>query len=241
MPTTNRPFFFNFLAAFRTQSALQKASTTSPSVLAPATYNATNSPVSPTSVSSPRPITTKSGSHHIPYETTVQAPHTTNPATVAAAHAAAATFRSSRPVGPPSSSVGTAPARAHSATRLPHHPTPPVSLPPGSHSSTAAYNDGCWSPVGVSPPSPFQARSRTPSLTRKTTRQRRGSDSSSEGGWGVAGAGGGLGKSDAGLGAAADKWYIGGRAANGEERFYKLGLVRRYESADRLSLDRLSL
>lgn len=36
-------------------------------------------------------------------------------------------------------------------------------------------------------------------------------------------------------------WYIGGRTANGEERFYKLGMVRRYTSADRLSLDRLSL
>lgn len=41
--------------------------------------------------------------------------------------------------------------------------------------------------------------------------------------------------------AAAEKWYVGGRTAGGEERFYKLGLVRRYNSTDRLSLDRLSL
>ena len=36
-------------------------------------------------------------------------------------------------------------------------------------------------------------------------------------------------------------WYIGGCTASGEERFYKLGMVRRYASADRLSLDQLSL
>jgi len=35
--------------------------------------------------------------------------------------------------------------------------------------------------------------------------------------------------------------YIGGRTATGEERFFKLGVVRRVKSGDRLSLDRLSL
>ncbi|RDL33741.1 Uncharacterized protein BP5553_08109 [Venustampulla echinocandica] len=55
---------------------------------------------------------------------------------------------------------------------------------------------------------------------------RRGSDSSSEGFRDV------LGK---------EKWYIGGRTATGEERYFKLGVVRRQRSADRLSLDRLSL
>jgi len=39
----------------------------------------------------------------------------------------------------------------------------------------------------------------------------------------------------------AEKWYIGGRTAAGEERFYKLSVVRRDTSADRLSADRLSL
>jgi len=38
-----------------------------------------------------------------------------------------------------------------------------------------------------------------------------------------------------------EKWYIGGRTATGEERFFKLGVVRRHRSIDRLSLDRLSL
>ncbi|TVY25371.1 hypothetical protein LHYA1_G006586 [Lachnellula hyalina] len=55
---------------------------------------------------------------------------------------------------------------------------------------------------------------------------RRGSDSSSEGFRDV------LGK---------EKWYIGGRTATGEERYFKLGVVRRQRSGDRLSLDRLSL
>ncbi|KAF4126917.1 NAD dependent epimerase/dehydratase family [Geosmithia morbida] len=56
--------------------------------------------------------------------------------------------------------------------------------------------------------------------------RRRGSDSSSEGFRDAIGA---------------DKWYIGGRTAAGEERFFKLGVVRRVRSNDGLSLDRLSL
>lgn len=59
------------------------------------------------------------------------------------------------------------------------------------------------------------------------SRQRRGSDSSSEGGFRDA------------LGG--EKWFIGGRTAQGEERFYKLGMVRRERSGDRASLDRMSL
>lgn len=55
---------------------------------------------------------------------------------------------------------------------------------------------------------------------------RRGSDSSSEGFRDV------LGK---------EKWYIGGRTAGGEERYFKLGTVRRQRSWGERSLDRLSL
>ncbi|KAH8775101.1 hypothetical protein BGZ57DRAFT_927991 [Hyaloscypha finlandica] len=58
------------------------------------------------------------------------------------------------------------------------------------------------------------------------SRGRRGSDSSSEGFRDVLGT---------------EKWYIGGRTATGEERYFKLGVVRRKTSRDRLSLDRLSL
>ena len=39
----------------------------------------------------------------------------------------------------------------------------------------------------------------------------------------------------------AEKWYIGGIGPGGEERFYRLGMVRRHRSIDRLSLDRLSM
>jgi hypothetical protein len=59
-----------------------------------------------------------------------------------------------------------------------------------------------------------------------SSRGRRGSDSSSEGFRDVLGA---------------EKWYIGGRTQTGEERYFKLGVVRRQRSGDRLSLDRLSL
>ncbi|KAI0995509.1 hypothetical protein K3495_g12670 [Podosphaera aphanis] len=52
---------------------------------------------------------------------------------------------------------------------------------------------------------------------------RRGSDSSSEGFRDVLGA---------------EKWYIGGRTASGEERYFKLGVIKRHRS---LSIDRLSL
>ncbi|KAH8123726.1 hypothetical protein FP744_10005746 [Trichoderma asperellum] len=56
--------------------------------------------------------------------------------------------------------------------------------------------------------------------------RRRGSDSSSEGFRDALGA---------------DKWYIGGRTAAGEEKFFKMGVIRRVRSNDGLSLDRLSL
>jgi hypothetical protein len=39
----------------------------------------------------------------------------------------------------------------------------------------------------------------------------------------------------------AEKWYVGGRTATGEERYFKLGVVRRRSSGGSLSLDRLSL
>lgn len=57
-------------------------------------------------------------------------------------------------------------------------------------------------------------------------RSRRGSDSSSDGFNEIMGA---------------EKWYIGGRTATGEEKFYKLGMVKRHRSADRLSVDKLSI
>ncbi|KAF2723200.1 hypothetical protein K431DRAFT_220647 [Polychaeton citri CBS 116435] len=64
---------------------------------------------------------------------------------------------------------------------------------------------------------------------QETRRPRRGSDSSSDSG-GFREVRGGN-----------EKWFIGGRSANGDEKYYKLSMVRRDRSADRLSADRLSL
>ncbi|OQN99973.1 hypothetical protein B0A48_14178 [Cryoendolithus antarcticus] len=60
--------------------------------------------------------------------------------------------------------------------------------------------------------------------------RRRGSDSSSDSGGfrDVRGVGG-------------EKWFIGGRTAGGDERYYKLSMVKRDRSADRISADQLSL
>jgi len=161
--TTNRPFFSNFLAAFRAQSALQKAA--SPS--AAATYSHT--PTTPAhtatqnTTSATRSITTKAGS--------------STPGSTTAAVQATAQFQ---------------PTRQHT---MPYHRS--------TTPATKAF--------------PIPGASR---------RDRRGSDSSNEGFHEVMGA---------------DKWYIGGRTAAGEEKFYKLGMVKRHRSVDRLSLDRLSI
>lgn len=56
--------------------------------------------------------------------------------------------------------------------------------------------------------------------------RRRGSDSSNELGWREA---------------VGEKWYIGGRNAAGEEKYFKMGVVRRDRSLDRGSIDRMSL
>lgn len=77
--------------------------------------------------------------------------------------------------------------------------------------SQSAAARGVTSPRGI--PIPQQPR-------------RRGSDSSTEGFREVLGA---------------DKMYIGGKTAAGEEKYFKLGMVRRVRSGDRLSLDRMSL
>jgi hypothetical protein len=63
-------------------------------------------------------------------------------------------------------------------------------------------------------------------IPNASSNRRRGSDSSSEGFRDAIGA---------------DKWYIGGRTATGEEKFFKLGVIKRVKSNDGLSLDRLSL
>lgn len=161
--STNRPFFANFLAAFRAQSAIQKAAS-SQSAAGSYSHNPAASQASGPNPSTPaRSIATKAGSP--------------SPGSTTAAVQAAGQFQ---------------PTRQHAAPY---------------HRST--------SPTAKAFPIPGAAR-----------RNRRGSDSSSEGFHEAMGA---------------EKWYIGGRTAAGEEKFYKLGMVKRHRSVDRLSLDRLSI
>ena len=64
---------------------------------------------------------------------------------------------------------------------------------------------------------------------QESRRARRGSDSSCDSGGFRDVRGGG------------EKWFIGGKTATGEEKYYKLSMVRRDRSADRISTDQLSL
>lgn len=82
------------------------------------------------------------------------------------------------------------------------------------------------SPLSTSPGDPLSPPTATTQRRYIQDRGRRGSDSSSEGFRDV------LGK---------EKWYVGGRTAAGEERYFKLGTVRRQRSWAERSLDRLSL
>ena len=171
MPT-NRPFFANFLAAFRAHSAIQKAQSATASVS-----------TTTTSITS-------------------QTAHISSPASQTAAAATARTIATKSPAGLASAAVQAAfsptnPSHTHHAR---HPSTSPVSRSPGNP---------------LSPGGGFASRNR------------RGSDSSSEGGFRDA------------LGG--EKWFIGGRTAQGEERFYRLGVVTRERSGDRASLDRMSL
>ncbi|KAF6815294.1 hypothetical protein CSOJ01_03557 [Colletotrichum sojae] len=95
-----------------------------------------------------------------------------------------------------------------------------ASSPSGSAGSTARPASGVVNQYPLHSP-----RGGIP-IPGSNPNRRRGSDSSSEGFRDVLGA---------------EKWYIGGRTAAGEEKFFKLGVVRRVRSNDGLSLDRLSL
>ena len=185
MPTTQRPFFYNFLAAFRAHSAVKAAPTTSPgpasataalstqatnasSSIAQSALNATTSPPSPPT--SPHPAG--------PRAITSSSPHKT-----------------------PSSLVSAFSPPNHSQHHTSRHHTRQPSNSAGSRGPGPALGNGAGA--------------------------RRGSDSSSDSGFRDT------------LGG--ERWFIGGRTAQGEEKFYRLGMVRRDRSGDRSSLDRMSL
>ncbi|KAI4237893.1 MAG: hypothetical protein LQ349_001493 [Xanthoria aureola] len=196
MPT-NRPFFTNFLAAFRAHSALtaSKTSTSPPSVTtAPTTSQFTL----PSTSSAARTITTATSTPAT--QPTPQNPSPTPP-NAPSSHLKAST------ASPPLSTSAANPLSAAAAAAA-------ATAGPLSHRARQ---------TSTSPPPP-----RSPTQTPFTrVPQRRGSDSSSEGGFREV------------LGG--EKWYIGGRTAAGEERFYRMGIVRRERSWEGRSFDRLSL
>lgn len=117
------------------------------------------------------------------------------------------------PSQPRTITTSTKPSAGATTTALTSLHSPRTSTSPLSRSPGPSSNNG--------PMSPSEG-----GRYMTTSRGRRESDSSSEGFRDVLGA---------------EKWYIGGRTAAGEERYFKLGVVRRQTSRDRLSLDRLSL
>lgn len=104
-----------------------------------------------------------------------------------------------------------------------------------SYSTPLEHNVSPLTHLPRSPPSPGlpmygpqnKPQPHYPSM-QDVRRSRRGSDSSSEGFREVRGAGG-------------EKWFIGGLTASGEERYYKLNMVKRDKSSDRISTDQMSL
>jgi len=195
-PNGSRPFFSNFLAAFRAHSAIQKAATFSPSPTTPQsnyhTSNATSTSTTTTSTSStlgpssnPRSIQSKTSQHTSSSLAALQQTPSNNNAS---------TFQQTR-----------------------QHSTSPYSRSPGGHHSP------------ISPSSHTHTHHATTQTTPSyfaSSNQRRGSDSSSEGFREAMGA---------------EKWYIGGRTERGEERYFKLGVVKRPRSLERMSVDRMSL
>ncbi|OTA04335.1 ribosomal protein P2 [Trichoderma parareesei] len=133
-------------------------------------------------------------------------------ASAAAAAAASTTAAAAAAAASASSSGASSAARAISTSAAAATTTTATTATTSPSSTNVAIHTPRGSPGGAIP-IPHGSR-------------RRGSDSSSEGFRDALGA---------------DKWYIGGRTAAGEEKFFKLGVIRRVRSNDGLSLDRLSL
>lgn len=200
----NRPFISNFLAAFRAHSATLAS--------APSTIT------SPTAVIASAQAAWSSSSAYAPPRLDTRKSTASQPAKEQPTSAQTATAKD--PQTTAASTVSTvyyphAPLQ-HTVSPLTHGRSPP-------------------SPTNPVPTQPQQhQRGRTLQqfpTCQEAKRNRRGSDTSSEGGMGFRNT----------SRAADEKWYIGGRTAGGEERFYRLAMVTRDRSADRLSADRMSL
>lgn len=117
---------------------------------------------------------------------------------------------------------------ASSATAQPReekhlHPSLQHNVTPQTHLPRSSPTSGL--PV-YGPPNKPQPSYPT---VQESRRARRGSDSSCDSGGFRDVRGGG------------EKWFIGGKTASGEEKYYKLSMVTRDRSADRISTDQLSL
>lgn len=152
-----------------------------------------------------------------------QAPSLQTSAQQANKHAPSASSGPSSAAAASSSSSAAASAAYHHHHHHHHHQQKVASTPPPSASRSPATDAGVAAYHSARGPSATGGIN-IPGASSPT--HRRGSDSSSEGFRDVLGT---------------DKWYIGGRTAAGEEKFFKLGVVRRVKSNDGLSLDRLSL
>ncbi|KAF1827367.1 uncharacterized protein K489DRAFT_375453 [Dissoconium aciculare CBS 342.82] len=193
--STQRPFFANFLAAFRahptqipkiTSSITPSAAVASSATIWTSASAQQLSKPSPstteTTPSSPRPINTKSN----PYTQTNGAP-------VQDRQLVASLSPLQHNVSP--------------QTHLPRSPSSPGLPTYGPHNKPQSSYPTC----------------------QEARRGRRGSDSSFDSGGFREVRGGG------------EKWFIGGLTANGEEKYYKLSMIKRDRSWDRISADQLSL
>lgn len=193
MPGTQRPYrpyFYNFLTAFRAHHAFRSAatptSTTTPtsafaqqqtqqqqaSAFSSASSSSSTATATATSASAPWPIPSKS---------------------TPAAHGAL------------SPTTGVSAAFSPPSTHHRHTHTTSAATPIGAPSGAAGLANGGGTRTG-----------------------RRGSDASSDSG--------GFRERPGG-----EAWFVGGKTAAGEERFYRLGMVRRDRSGERASVDRMSL
>jgi hypothetical protein len=192
MPTpANRPFFSNFLTAFRAHQSVHHA-------VKSASSTALTCATSQTS--------------------TVHGATTLSTSTSNSASTASQTSRTITTKASQVQQASTSPSGPNGTTTMALSPGP--HFQPHRHHNASPYSrsPGTVSPVG-SPGFPLG--------TPAPSRGRRASDSSNEGFKDALGAG--------------ENWYIGGRTAAGEEKFYKLTMVKRPRSVDRLSLDRMSL
>ncbi|KAI5777820.1 hypothetical protein EDC01DRAFT_719646 [Geopyxis carbonaria] len=126
--------------------------------------------------------------------------------------------------------------RAHNATTKAQpssHDNPPASKGPNKPASASTSATASAAAAAAAAAASSQTQTQTQAQTQAQTqpmftssRGRRSSSSSTEG----------FVEPPSG-----EKWWIGGRNSDGQERFYRLQPVRRHRSYDRLSVDRMSL